>query len=134
MGHPNTARPVRNAGSAVHGFTGMLLEGVQERVAAARDHLLAGNDAERDAILQSALMLLDELRTDVDLCSGGAVAANLDDLYDYMGRRLRALQPAQAADLHNGVAALDEVSYLLEALHSAWAFLPAEGAFSASRN
>ena len=125
---PNTARPARKShGPGVHGFTGMLLEGVQERVAAARDHLLAGNDAESDAILQSALMLLEELRTDVDLFSGGAVAANLDDLYDYMGRRLRV------ADLQNGVAALDEVSSLLEALHSAWAFLPAE-ARTASRN
>lgn len=131
---PNTARPARKThgpgslqGPGVRGFTGLLLEGVQERVAAARGHLLAGNDAERDAILQSALMLLDELRTDVDLFNGGAVAANLDDLYDYMGRRLGA------ADLQNGIAALDEVSYLLEALHSAWAFLPAE-ALSASRN
>jgi flagellin-specific chaperone FliS len=45
-----------------------------------------------------------------------------------MGRRL------QAVDLQNGIAALDEVSHLLEALHSAWVlFLPAE-ARSASRN
>ena len=105
----------------------MLLEGVWERVVAARDHHQAGNTAEKRVILESARMLLNELRTDLDLFTGGAVAANLDDLYDYMGRRLRA------ADLQNGIAALDEVSYLLEALHSAWVFLPAE-ARSASRN
>lgn len=124
---PNTVRPVRKAGPAARRFAGMLLEGVRERVAAARDHLQAGNDSEREAILESALMLLDELRTDLDLFNGGAVAANLHDLYEYMGRRLRA------ADLQNGLAALDEVSHLLEALHSAWVFLPAE-ARSASRN
>ena len=124
---PNTARPVRKAGGCARGLAGMLLEGVRERVAAARDHLLAGNDSEKVAILQSALMLLEELRNDLDLVNGGAVAANLDDLYDYMGRRLRA------ADLQNGFAALEEVSHLLEALHSAWVFLPAE-ARSASRN
>jgi flagellar protein FliS len=124
---PNTARAPRKAGPCARGFAGMLLEGVRERVASARDHLRAGNDSEKEGIVQSALMLLDELRTDLDLFNGGAVAANLDDLYDYMGRRL------QAADLENGVAALDEVSHLLEALHSAWVFLPAE-ARSASRN
>ena len=124
---PNTARPVRKTDRCARGLAGMMLEGVRERVAAARDHLLAGNDSEREAIVQSALMLLDELRTDLDLFNGGAVAANLHDLYEYMGRRLRA------AEDQNRLAALDEVSYLLEALHSAWVFLPAEGR-SASRN
>jgi flagellar secretion chaperone FliS len=116
------------------GFAGMLLEGVWERVEAARAHHEAGNTGEKQVILDSALMLLNELRTDLDLFNGGAVAANLADLYEYMGRRLRA------AHLQNGIAAgplalraLDEVSYLLEALHSAWVFLPAE-ARSASRN
>jgi flagellar protein FliS len=98
----------------------MLLEGVWERVTAARDHHEAGNASEKRVILDSALMLLDELRTDLDLFNGGAVAANLDDLYDYMGRRLRA------AELQNGISALHEVSHLLEALHSAWVFLPTE--------
>ena len=125
---PNTARPARRVGPAARGLTGMLLEGVRERVAAARDHLQAGNDSEKQVIVESALLLLHELRSDLDLFNGGAVAANLDDLYDYMGRRLGA-----AADLQNGIAALDEVSHLLEALHSAWVFLPAE-ARSASRN
>ena len=124
---PNTARPVRKAGPVSRGLAGLLLEAVRERVAAARDHLQAGNDSEREAIVQSALMLLEELRSDVDLFSGGAVAANLHDLYEYMGRRLGS------ADLQNGLAAFDEVSHLLEALHSAWVFLPVE-ARSASRN
>ena len=124
---PNTAHAPRKAGPCASGFAGMLLEGVRERVASARDHLQAGNDSEKEGIVQSALMLLDELRTDLDLFNGGAVAANLDDLYDYMSRRL------QAADLQNGIAALDEVSHLLEALRSAWVFLPTEARL-ASRN
>jgi flagellar secretion chaperone FliS len=141
---PNTARPARKVGPAARELTGMLLEGVRERVAAARDHLQAGNESEKQVIVQSALMLLHELRSDLDLFNGGPVAANLDDLYDYMGRRLGACgsaavgehdsgRPPGAADLQNGIVALDEVSHLLEALHSAWVFLPAE-ARSASRN
>ena len=70
---------------------------------------------------------LGELRADLDLAGGGAFAANLDDLYGYMGRRLRS------AELADGLAALDEVSHLLEALRTAWAFMPAE-VRKASRN
>jgi flagellar protein FliS len=72
-------------------------------------------------------VILGELRADLDLVGGGSFAANLDDLYGYMGRRL------QAAELADGLAALDEVSHLLEALRDAWAFMPPE-VRKASRN
>jgi len=61
------------------------------------------------------------LRAGVDLHCGGAFAANVDDLYEYMCRRLRT-----AADPGNGLAALHEVSHLLDALHSAWPYMPDE--------
>jgi len=78
-------------------------------------------------LLRTAKVILGELRADLDLGDGGAFAANLDDLYDYMGRRLKA------ADLADGLAALDEVSHLLDALRAAWACMPAE-VRKASRN
>ena len=61
-----------------------------------------------------------ELRAGLDLQCGGAFAANVDDLYEYMCRRLNAVDPG------NGFAALHEVSHLLDALHSAWPFMPEE--------
>jgi flagellar secretion chaperone FliS len=85
----------------------------------------SGTGSERR--LQTAKLILGELRADLDLRGGGAFAANLDDLYEYMGRRLRS------ADLTGEVAALDEVSHLLEALRSAWGYMPAE-VRRASRN
>lgn len=60
------------------------------------------------------------LRAGLDRHCGGAFAANVDDLYDYMCRRL------QTAESGNGFAALHEVSHLLDALHSAWPYMPDE--------
>jgi flagellar protein FliS len=95
------------------------MDGALERIEAARERLLDG-DAAGQSQLRSAVMIITELRADLDLPRGGAIAANLDDLYDYMCRRLGA------ADLQNGIAALDEVSHLLDALQSAWNYMPVE--------
>ena len=103
-----------------YGIARLLMDGALERIEAAREHLVNGEQPERQSQLRSAVMIISELRADLDLPRGGAIAANLDDLYDYMCRRLRA------ADLQNGIAALDEVSHLLDALQSAWNYMPVE--------
>jgi len=59
------------------------------------------------------------LLSQMDL-AGGSLAANLDDLYDYMARQLIN------ANLQNKVETLDEVSGLLREIRSAWVLLPAE--------
>jgi len=110
-----------------YGITRLLMDGALERIEAAREHLVNGEQPERQSQLRSAVMIISELRADLDLPRGGAIAANLDDLYDYMCRRLGA------ADLQNGIAALDEVSHLLDALQSAWNYMPVEVRI-ASRN
>jgi flagellar secretion chaperone FliS len=104
-----------------YGFARLLMDGALERIEAAREHLVNGEQPEKRFLLQAAVVILSELRADLDLRRGGAIAANLDDLYDYMCRRLRA------ADFQNGIAALNEVSHLLDALQSAWAYLPGTG-------
>jgi flagellar protein FliS len=110
------------------------MDGALERIEAAREHLVNGEQPERQSQLRSAVMIISELRADLDLPRGGAIAANLDDLYDYMCRRLGASDRLPgAADLQNGIAALDEVSHLLDALQSAWNYMPVE-VRAASRN
>ena len=109
-----------------YGIARLLMDGALERIEAAREHLLGG-DAAGQSQLRSAVMILSELRADLDLPRGGAIAASLDDLYDYMCRRLGASDRLRgAADLQNGIAALDEVSHLLDALQSAWNYMPLE--------
>lgn len=117
-----------------HGFIGVLMDGALQRIRDAREQLAYGHEAPEwtasagpARLLRTAKVILGELRADLDLAGGGAFAANLDDLYGYMGQRLRA------AVLVEGLAALDEVAHLLEALRSAWAFMPAE-VRRASRN
>jgi flagellar protein FliS len=114
------------------GMTRMLMDGVLERLEAAGEWDEEGDTAAADDLLESAVLLIGELRAGLDLHSGGAIAANVDDLYDYMCRRLGAYL-RDAADPTNGPArrthgpaALYEVSHLLDALRSAWAFMPAE--------
>jgi flagellar secretion chaperone FliS len=103
-----------------YGFARLLMDGALERIEAAREHLVNGEQPEKRFLLQAAVVIISELRADLDLPRGGIFAANLDDLYDYMCRRLRV------ADFSNGIAALDEVSHLLDALQSVWTYLPAE--------
>ena len=110
-----------------YGWTRMLMDGVLERLEAAGEREEDGDPAGAGDLLESAVLLIGELRANLDLHSGGAIAANVDDLYDYMCRRLEAcLGLADATDPLNGLAALHEVAHLLDALRSAWAFMPAE--------
>lgn len=107
-----------------HGFTRILMDGALERLGAARERALDGDTAAAAWLVEVTVLLIGELRSGLDLHSGGAFAANVDDLYDYMGRRLGGCLPGTAP--LNGLAALHEVSHLLDALRSAWAFVPAE--------
>lgn len=106
------------------------MEGASQRIRAAREQLAQGVPQAGPAgssparLLRTARVILGELRADLDLTIGGAFAANLDDLYDYMGRRLRAADLGETCG--GALAALDEVSHLLDALRSAWAFMPAD--------
>lgn len=66
------------------------------------------------AITKAINIIANGLRTGLDHEAGGAIAANLDDLYEYMTRRL--LQ----ANLHNDLAALAEVESLMVNIADAW--------------
>jgi flagellar secretion chaperone FliS len=110
-----------------YGLTQMLMEGVLEHLESAGELDEDSDPAAAGDLLESAVVLLGELRAGLDLHSGGVFAANADDLYDYMCRRLGACpRLSDATDTMNGLAALHEVSHLLDALRSAWAFMPAE--------
>jgi flagellar protein FliS len=103
-----------------HRLIVMLMDGALERIARARGCLGNNALAEKNQLLSSAVSIIDELRCSLDLANGGAIAANLDDLYDYMCRQL------VKANLSNRVETLDEVAHLLGEIRSAWIALPAE--------
>ena len=91
-----------------------LYDGALERIAAARGCIGNGLVAEKCDLLTRAIAIVGELRGSLDLVRGGAVAAHLDDLYDYVTRRLLH------ANATGEIGALDEVTALLRELRAAW--------------
>ncbi|VTR43098.1 Flagellar protein fliS [Serratia fonticola] len=74
-----------------------------------------GNIAGKGLAISKAINIIDNgLKNGLNHEQGGEIADNLAALYDYMKRRL------MQANLHNDVAALDEVSGLLENIADAW--------------
>jgi flagellar secretion chaperone FliS len=100
----------------------LLMNGALERIAQARRRMAAHAAhpelAEQSRLLHTATSLIDELRGGLDLHSGGVLAAHLDDLYDYLARRLAA------ADRHSDPEILDQVADLLQEVRTAWPHLP----------
>ena len=103
-----------------HRLIVMLMDGALERIAQARGCIQNGAAADKNRLITSAVAIVDELRVSLDLKAGGPIAANLDDLYDYMCRQL------MKANLTNRIETLDEVAHLMNEIRSAWIALPAE--------
>jgi flagellar protein FliS len=98
-----------------HQLVVMLFDGALVSVLSAQTHMKAGNIAAKGAAISKAITIIDNgLRAALDHKAGGEIAANLDALYDYMGRRL--LQ----ANLDNDGAILEEVRKLLADLRETW--------------
>ena len=107
------------AASDPHRLILMLMDGALERIATARGCMQRGETVEKARLLNRTVSIVAELRGSLDLSSGGQIAANLSELYDYMTRRLLS------ALANNQVDVLDEVSKLLNELRAAWAGIPA---------
>jgi flagellar secretion chaperone FliS len=103
-----------------HRLIVMLMDGALERLAKAKGCMQNGAVADKNQLISTSIAIIDELRVSLDLKAGGPIAANLDDLYDYMCRQL------VKANLNNRVETLDEVAHLLGEIRSAWIALPAE--------
>jgi flagellar protein FliS len=103
-----------------HRLIVMLMDGALERIATARGCLTRGETAEKARLINRAVSIIGELRSSLDLKTGGQIAANLGELYDYMCRRLLK------ATADNRVDMLDEVTKLLGDIRAAWVAIPNE--------
>ena len=93
----------------------MLFDGYLDAVAQARGALREGRTEAKGQAIGRAVRILEEgLRAGLNLKSGGALAADLDDLYSYLARRLTL------ANVRNDEAALDECQRLVQPLREAW--------------
>jgi flagellar protein FliS len=110
-----------------HRLVVMLMDGALERIAAASGMMKNGNGVEKAQLLHRAVAIIDELRSTLNMKAGGAIAANLDALYEYMCQRL------MQANAQNKPEWLDEVSRLLGEIRSAWLQMPQANRGAAGR-
>lgn len=97
-----------------HRLIEMLLDGALSKIAAAGGHLKRGETAQKGANISWAISIIGGLKGSLDMQAGGTLAANLEALYDYAGRRLLE------ANVRNDDKALAEVYGLLSEIRSAW--------------
>jgi len=103
-----------------HQLVQMLLDGALRKIAIVKGLTTRKEVAKKGEVIGQAVSIVSGLRSSLDLSAGGELAANLDDLYEYIERRL--LQ----ANLKNDVTILDEVSTLLHEIKTAWESIPLE--------
>ncbi len=101
-----------------HRLIQMLLDGALARIASARGHMMRGNLDKKGEHLGRAISIIEGLRASLDMQQGGEIAANLENLYEYMGRKL------VEANFNNDVKVLTEVYGLLQEIKSGWDALP----------
>jgi len=111
-----------------HRLVEMLFDGVLAKLATAREAILARDPARRGEAVSRAIEIISGgLRASLDP-KAGAIAEQLEDLYDYMTVRLLV------GSTQNRTAELDEVAGLLTQLRNAWtAIRPAPAAEVAPR-
>ncbi|MNE34521.1 Flagellar protein FliS [compost metagenome] len=98
-----------------HRLIGMLFDGAQASIRAARLHMQGGDVAEKGKAISRAIDIVNQgLLAALDHERGGELAGRLEQIYDYVVRLL--LQ----ANLHNDEQRLDEAARLLEDIGSAW--------------
>lgn len=103
-----------------HRIIQMLMEGALSKIATAKGCIARNDIAEKSRQITWGMNIIQGLRTSLDAQKGGEVAANLDALYEYMGRRLLE------ANVTNDVVILDEVSNLLMEVKAGWDNIPSE--------
>lgn len=103
-----------------HRLIQMLMEGALEKIHLAKGFMERNEIAEKGSHISWAISIIDGLRVSLNKEAGGEIAENLDNLYDYMERRL------VEANLHNDVSILDEVSGLMLEIKGAWDAIPQE--------
>ncbi len=97
-----------------HRLVQMLMEGALEKIAIAKGHMDRKEHEEKGKHINWAISIINGLQGSLNMEEGGEMASNLNNLYDYMVRRL------SETNLNNDVAILDEISSLILEIKMAW--------------
>lgn len=102
----NTASP--------HRLVQLLYQGILERMAISKGLIDVNDISGKGRVIGEAINIVQYMRGTLDMEKGGDISANLNNLYEYIERRLLE------ANLKNDKAILDEVSGLVLDIKSAW--------------
>ena len=97
----------------------MLFDGLIESMSAAKGHIIHKNLEYKGKSIARASRIVLGLQGALDFEKGGDLAKNLNELYDYVTRRLLHV------NAHNDLEALEEVHGLMMEIRSAWETVPA---------
>ncbi|MDO6514518.1 MULTISPECIES: flagellar export chaperone FliS [unclassified Neptuniibacter] len=103
-----------------HKLISMLLEGALTSLAKAKGSIERKQIEERTEHLNKASDIIVGLKGALDLEKGGEVAANLDELYNYMIRQLIV------ANRENNADKVQEVMGLILEIRQGWSSMPVE--------
>jgi len=101
-----------------HRLVQMLMEGALEKIALAKGNMANNEIANKGENISKAIAIISGLQSSLDYDSGGEVAENLSNLYDYMSSRL------VIANLRNDESILDEVASLMVEIKMGWDSIP----------
>jgi flagellar protein FliS len=96
----------------------MLFDGLIESMSAAKGHIQHNNIAEKSKAITRASRIVLGLQGALDFEKGGELAKNLDELYNYVTRRLLHV------NARNDLEALEEIYGLMIEIRSAWESVP----------
>jgi len=103
-----------------HRLIQMLMEGALGKIFAAKACMENSKITEKGENISMAISIVSGLRASLNNEAGGEIAENMNNLYDYMERRLLE------ANIKNDIAILDEVISLLSEIKSAWDTIPTD--------
>ena len=92
----------------------MCYEGAIDSLKIGKQKTVEKEYEEKGKNIAKARDIISEMKSSLNFEQGGAIAANLDSLYNYMLKRITE------ADLANNVQAMEDVIGMLEDLKSAW--------------
>ncbi|MEX1667535.1 flagellar export chaperone FliS [Zhongshania guokunii] len=107
------------AAASPHRLIQLLMDGALDRLAVAKGHMQRKDVSRKIVAIDRIMSIVDGLRMSLDHSVNAEMTENLENLYDYMNRRLLL------ANINNDESALDEVASLLKELKEAWDAIPA---------
>tara|TARA_B110000977_G_C10860761_1_gene409665 strand:+ start:278 stop:694 length:417 start_codon:yes stop_codon:yes gene_type:complete len=96
----------------------MLFDGLVDALSSAEGEIRRKNIQEKTRCINRATSIIYGLQESLDFNKGAELARNLNELYEYMARRV------MFANIHNDINALLEVKGLVKEIRSAWKLLP----------